>query len=614
MNLLIYTFSCWAYWAWCVLFFVFIQKSIFVILNRKRLPETLNFKEIMKVYSRGVISDAIVASYLSVIPFLLLLLHALIPSFRIPLSFFPYNTLLALVIGLLSLSDAILYGYWEAKIDSSVFDYLHEPKGIFASVSVGYVIMAVIGIIFVSAAFWCGLEVLAYFTAYMWEGHSVSLLDCIGVPILFVVFCGLLFMIIRGLKIRPNNPSVVYFSPKSFLNHWALNPGYSLIYSFGTRNEFAGKFRSMPDEECQKMISEMFPVKGTPSRSLLKTDRPNILTIVWESFGADYCGAVGGRKGISPCFDRLAEEGVLFTNCRASSFRTDRAFPAIFCGLPGQPTTSIVRHTRKLPNLPAFPRKLREMGYETTSFYGGDLTIMHQSDFFLASGHSQVYAQKDIPFKGETGKWGIHDGDMVDPLFNRLVEIDKKGNNWLATFQTLSSHEPFIVPYSRLENKEDNAMAYADESIGRLVEKLKNSPLWDNLLIMIVADHGLNIPSSGLDRNTYSHIPLLWTGGAVKGPCKVDTVMTQTDIPAVLLSQMGLDHSDYPYSRDILADTYTYPFSFHTYINGFFFSDETGYTDFDNVSEAPIGNSGDSERERKGKAIMQSVYEYIDRL
>ena len=84
---------------------------------------------------------------------------------------------------------------------------------------------------------------------------------------------------------------------------------------------------------------------------------------------------------------------------------------------------------------------------------------------------------------------------------------------------TLSSHEPFDVPYKRLPSPVSNAFAYLDESLGRFVARLKATPQWKDLLIICVADHGYSELGSD-DRNSTAvhHIPLLWIGGAVRSP------------------------------------------------------------------------------------------------
>lgn len=614
MDIFDYILFSVSYWCWCLVFFLVVQKIAFYLANVGKSGLRPRFGDVCRVYRHGFVSDAIVASYFTAIPLIAGLVHTLCPAFSLQWIMVPYNVMVALAIGLISISDAALYGFWHSKIDASVFSYLRHPKGAFASVSAGYLIVG-FSVAFVACAiFWIGAQWLSSVAADLSSEIPLQWWIYWVAPICFVLMGGSLFVIIRGLKIRPNNPSVVYYSPVAFFNHWALNPVYNMIYSFGTLNEYGGRFQSMDSDKAKRLVDDMFPTHGTPLTTILRTPRPNILVVVWESFGAEFCGVLGGRKDVSPCFDKLCEEGVLFTDCRASSFRTDRALPAIFCGLPGQPTASIIRHTRKLPALPAFPRRLRDIGYETVAVHGGDLTIMHKSDFYISSGHSRIVAQKDFPTALDSGKWGVHDLPVMEWVADEAMRLDAGGRPWLMSVQTLSSHEPFKVPYERLNDEIENSMAYTDEALGKLTGRLKATPVWDNLLMIVVADHGLNFNPESDDRAHYAHIPLLFVGGAVKKPMKINTPVSQTDIAATLLGQMGLPHDEFIFSRDVLADTYRNYSSFHTYVDGFLFSDSTGTTDYDNVRETAAPGTSDTEREMKGRAILQVLYAYIDKL
>ena len=88
--------------------------------------------------------------------------------------------------------------------------------------------------------------------------------------------------------------------------------------------------------------------------------------------------------------------------------------------------------------------------------------------------------------------------------------------------------------------------------------------------------------------------------------------MGQTDLAATLLGQMGIGHEDFVFSRDVLADTYTHPFSFHSYNNGFLLRDAAGFTDYDNVAGRAVEGTNE-EREKMGKAILQTLYDDLNR-
>lgn len=599
-----------AFFILSVAYFALVQKPFFGLYNKAVMREKLSLSSIGQTYAHGVVSDFIIASYLTAIPMLVTGFHTLFPFFNLHVVLSVINAIIALIVALITVSDTLLYRFWNYKLDASAFVYLRSLKGTFASVSGKYIAGALVLTIIAWAFFFFPAELLAdAYTSHFGNITLSSPWHYFCVVLLMLLAAGIFFLIIRGLKIRPNNPSVVYFSNIPFLNHWALNPAYNLIYSLGTKDEFKGKFRFFDDEECENINSHLFPDKGKPMKKLLTTDRPNILLIIWESLGAEFIGSLGGNGNVAVNFDRIAsEEGVLFTKCTAGSFRTDRGLVCLLSGYPGQPTTSVIRYTRKLPNLPALPRRLKEVGYTTTAIHGGDLTIMHKSDYYLASGHDKLISQKDFPSSAPTCKWGVHDGYIFDYIYDDIVRKNARGEKWFITFQTLSSHEPFTVPYNRISSdKIANAFAYTDSCFGDFIDRLKQTKAWDDTLIICVADHGYNATSNPPSRQDYAHIPVLLTGGAIAEHGKIDLIMSQTDLAATLLGQMGLDHSEFIFSRDILADTYTEPFSFHTFNNGFMFTDPTGSTIVDNVSGLATEGS-DPEREKKGRAILQKLY------
>lgn len=596
------------YWLLAFVFLTLIQKPFFYFVNRNSAPDESGVvRQIFDIERNGAISDAIIASYVSAVPVLIACVGiiGLLEPARIVMMI--YDVALAIALSLIVVADACLYGFWRSKIDASVFPYLRSLKGATASVTKIFIakwvlLWFVLSLVVFSLIHEVSMLAFRRFGTYSCWGE---LLLCIVAAILLLA---ILFVIIRGLKIRPNNPSVVYFSKHQFLNHCALNPVYSMIYSLSTKDEFKGKFRVMPEDKSRKIVNDIFPTSGKPLQMILNTRRPNILLVIWESLSADFLQTLGGRKSITPNLDRLALEGVIFKNCVSGSFRTDRALVCILSGYLGQPTTSVIRYTKKLPNLPALPRLLKTYGYDTTAVHGGELTIMHKSDYYLASGHDRLVSRIDFPSGVASCKWGVHDGVVFDRIFGDIMDATKAGKQWFTTFQTLSSHEPFTVPFNAFpDDKVANSFAYTDDCFGRFIDKLKKTEAWNNTLVICVADHGLNIGNKKCGRREYAHIPLLMLGGAVCGRKEIDVLMSQTDLAATLLGQMGIDHSQFIFSRDVLADTYISPSAFHAYNNGFLYVDTEGYTDYDNISRRAI-EGDDINRITRGQAILQELY------
>lgn len=601
-----------SHFAMSLLFFLLVQKPLFILYNKgvnKTKPEPGEKK---KIFSVGGRTDQIAASYLTGIPMLLLLVLSFIPGVDVRVTLYVVEGVLSLLVSLAVVSDTVLYRFWQFKLEASVLSYLRHPKAAFASVSFWFVFAGLLTVLVFAAVYFlfvfaASLVLTGYVPAdwsrWLWHIGYVLL-------VLFVVAC--LFGNIRGMNIRPNNPAMTCFSANLFMNHCALNPLYNFIYSFSVKNSYAHDFRFFDSKECAKDFEGLYPTEGIPQVELLNTKRPNILMIVWESLSARYIKSLGGREGVMPNFERLAEEGVFFTKCDCGSFRTERGLVCVLDGIPGQPTDTLAKHTRKLPNMPAVPRRLRDEGYDTMALHAGNCLIMHKSDLYLATGHNTLVQQKDLPDLGNLTRWGYHDGGTFDWLYDDIQKKTSEGRRWYTTFQTLSSHEPFRVPFHKLDDEKANSFAYVDDCFGKFIEKLKQSPAWKDLLVVVTGDHGFCF-CEPMVRNTFPHIPVLMLGGAVRKPVKIDKIIAQTDIAATLLGQLGMKHDEFKFSRDVLADTYTYPFSMHTFINGFMFRDDTGYTVYDNTLNKAV-EGADPKREHTGKVILQTLYEYLNKL
>lgn len=330
-----------------------------------------------------------------------------------------------------------------------------------------------------------------------------------------------------------------------------------------------------------------------------------------ESFTANAIGTLGGDEEATPNLNRISEEGVLFTNMYANSFRTDRGLVAILNGYLAQPTTSIMKYPAKSQTLPSISRTLTNEGYVADMLYGGDINFTNMQSYFFSAGYSKITADRDFPLSSRLSKWGANDDITFAYLYDELTKREK-GGRWLSTFLTLSSHEPFEVPYRRLEHPFLNSVAFTDSCIGHFIDKLKQTPVWDDLLIIMVADHGFRYPESLTEYEPLRyHIPMIWTGGAVKQPVKVTTIGNQTDLAATLLNQMGLPHQEFMFSKDLLDPRYP-AHAFYTYNNGFGFIDSTGVSAYDNESNKPLlEQPADSNQQRinKGKALLQTLYD-----
>lgn len=591
-----------------LLLILFVSQKPFFMLYNEMTEKDAGFVDMFQVMGHGMSLDATTAGYLTAFPFLLVLISIWLKKFPLRKLLLPYYIIASLLVAVVFVVDMGLYPFWGFKLDASIFLYLDSPKEAMASVSLGFILLRVVAILLLTGLYaWLMVKV----TPKSLEAMGRKGWNTLGM----LLMGGVLFVIIRGgVTESTSNVGQVYFSSNQFLNHSAVNPCFSLLSSMGKSKDFASEFNFFEEEKRAEWFEGLYPTTdGDSITSVLDTNRPNILLILMEGFGGAFIEPLGGLPDVAPNLNRLSEEGVFFTRCYANSFRTDRGTVSALSGYLGLPTVSIMKVPTKSRTLPAISEELVKAGYHTDFLYGGDINFTNMKSYLLSKGYQKLTADTDFSLSERTSNvWGVNDDITSEWLLEELKKRPETDGSWFTTYLTLSSHEPFEVPYDRLEEKIPNAFAYTDECLGKLIEGLKQTPLWENLLIVCIPDHGFCYPQGTTDRGgEFSHIPMLWLGGAIKEPMKVDKIMNQADMAATLLGQLGLDHSMFPFSRNVLGDAYQYPFAFYSSGSVFAFRDSTGVSAYDikanQVSyEEP---SASEERMNRGKVILQSAYD-----
>ena len=595
-----------SYFFTLLLLFV-IQKPLFMLYN-DAVGKEVSVNDFWQVMWHGLSLDATTAGYLTALPLLVILVSIWIRKISLKKLLLPYYILAAILVSVVFVVDMGLYPFWGFKLDASIFLYLDSPKEAMASVSAGFIAVRILAMIaWVAGMVWLLMKI----TPHTLEKVEKRVLGTLG----GLLLGGVLFVIIRGgVTESTSNVGQVYFSSNQFLNHSAVNPCFSLLSSMGKSKDFSSEFNFFEEEKRAELFEGLYP-EGNVDKNIevLNTKRPNVLLILMEGFGGAFVEPLGGLPGVSPNLNRLSEEGVFFTQCYANSFRTDRGTVSALSGYLGLPTVSIMKVPAKSRTLPAISEELVKAGYQTDFLYGGDINFTNMKSYLLSKGYQKLTADSDFSLAEQNSNvWGVNDDITSEWLLSQLKERTETDIPWFTTYLTLSSHEPFEVPYDRLEEKIPNAFAYTDECLGKLIEGLKQSQVWENLLIVCLPDHGFCYPQGTTDRGgEFSHIPMLWLGGAVKQPMKIDKIMNQTDMAATLLGQLGLDYSMFPFSRNVLSESYVYPFAFYSSGSVFAFRDSTGVSAYDIKAdcisyEEPSANE---ERLNRGKAILQSAYD-----
>lgn len=593
------------------------QKAVFMWID-KPAGAHYSVADSISVMAHGLLLDIPVTGYLIALPLLAAIASVWIARrIRLRAVATAYYVVVALCASVMFVADLSLYPFWKFKLDATIFYYTDSPKDALASVSAGYVALRL-------------AVIAAYGALLLWVLRAVTprqlepmagLKGKAAATLLMIGAAAPLAVSIRGgLGESTANIGKVYFSEDEYLNHAAINPCFSMLASIGKAEDYAAEFDYFGENERARLFDGLYAPTETDTVRLLNTERPNVVVILMESFGGQFVEAVSGRKDIAPNYNRLAREGVIFTNCYSNSFRTDRGTVSALSGYPSFPTQSVMKLPMKSRTLPCLAASLNARGYRSSFIYGGDINFTNMQSYLRTGGYGSITS--DVDFSADERKdnpWGAND-DVTFARLEQMIASQGRGP-WHICFLTLSSHEPFEVPYKRLDEKIPNAFAYTDHCLGQFVERLRKSPAWRNLLIVCLPDHGFQYPSD-ITHEQHHHNSMLWIGGAVRQHRVVSTLMNQSDMPATLLGQLRIPHKEYTFSRDVFSTDYKYPFAFFTFKEGFGFADSTGHTVYgiisDKINEDSVRNGKPSEAEtavrvNRGKAILQSIYDDLGR-
>lgn len=527
----------------------------------------------LAVVRHGFSMDLCVAGYLTVIPGLLLIGELVSRARWIRMALDVYMAVATGLVAVIYCLDLGLYGSWGFRLDMTpVFYFTTSPTAAMASVEWWHWFAGAIGM----GAICCGMWTLYRYTAGEVTVTPASGKGRVWQPVVMLLVTGLLFIPIRGsVTVSTMNLSRAYFSTNQRLNHAAVNPVFSLLYSATHQGHFDDEYDFMPDDEAARIVEGLLYAKGgndsvsgedgaiepdSVSGKLLAVERPDVVMVILESFSAHLLPSLGGEN-VAPGLDSLAREGVLFTNFYASSFRTDRGLAAILSSFSAPPSTSLLKYVDKFEKLPSFPSLLRQEGYDAAYYYGGDANFTNMQAYLVSSGFNTIVSDKDFPVADRTSKWGAHDEKVFARAFEGIKEAAtgrRRGVPRLSVVQTSSSHEPFAVPYDNPRfagEPRKNAFAYTDSCLTVFVDSLRTLPNWHKTLLVILPDHYGCWPENIASAPERHHIPLVLAGGAVAaGGQRVDKLASQTDLGATLLSMMGIPYRELRYSRDIFDE------------------------------------------------------------
>ena len=598
------------YFLFWIVFFAFARLFFLLFYFDKSIE--IGLKNVFLSFVYGIQLDLSFTAYLCLFPFLLISFSFFIEKNIIKKILNFYSFTVIIFCSLMMVIDVGLYKAWGVRIDSTFLNYINTPELMLASVSKTQLILGTLAWFLISFIFIKFYKKLfKKFNDKVDKGHFIEI-------VVFLFFTASLIIPVRGgFQTIPVNQSNVYFSNKMFANHAAINYTWNFFYTIKRKTDNTNPYKIYSQEEANQIVSKTRnTLLKNQQDSILNTQKPNVILIIWESLSAKIVGSLNGEPTVTPNLNRLSKEGILFTNFYSNGDRTDKGIPAILSGYYPQPAIRIMRMPNKTRSLPMLPKEMEKLGYKTSFYYGGDLNFGNMNTYLRSAGIQKIIDGSEFDKKDWNSKWGAYDDVFLKRFASDLTKDNKQPFFKIAL--TLSSHEPYEIKgeYKFGKNGESNkyrsAHFYTDKVIGDFIDFAKKQEWYKNTLIVFMSDHGHSSPTPD---NPYFgtkkfHIPMLWLGGALsKKGIKIDNISSQVDFSYTLLNLLKADTSKFNFGKHIFNNSEE-QYAYYSFNKGFGMYSRKGTFIYDYVSKKPIQKIGiTKELDSIGKAITQLSYQ-----
>ncbi|PAA14552.1 LTA synthase family protein [Pseudomonas fragi] len=558
-----------------------------LVYNREMILDT-PASTFLEAFGNGLRFDARIVVYFS-IPLLLAVLSVKAMAMRGVLRFWlTAASSLALFLGLMEMD---FYREFHQRLNGLVFQYVKEdPKTVMSMLWYGfpvvrYLLSWAVGTVILYFAFRGADRVTRSSATRAAAGTSRAVAPWYGRAAVFVVLLLVCVVLARG-TLRQGPPlrwGDAYTTDSNFANQLGLNGSLSLIAAaksrFGDDRTNIWKatleqpvatqtVRDMLLTENDKLVDpDTAPVRRDTTPPAEKTlPIKNVVVILMESFAGHSVGALGRPGNITPYFDELSKQGLLFERFFSNGTHTHQGMFATMACFPNLPGFEYLMQTPEGSHkLSGLPELLSARKFDDVYVYNGDFAWDNQSGFFSNQGMTTFVGRNDFVdpvFSDPT--WGVSDQDM----FNRGLEELKKREGkepFYALLQTLSNHTPYALPTPLpVEpvtdrgslNEHLTAMRYSDWALGQFFEKARKEPYFKETLFVIVGDHGFGNEQqiSEMDLGRFN-VPLLLIGPGIqeKFGTRTDIVGTQVDIVPTIMGRLGGEFRQQCWGRDLLT-------------------------------------------------------------
>lgn len=296
-------------------------------------------------------------------------------------------------------------------------------------------------------------------------------------------------------------------------------------------------------------------------------ERPNILFCIMDD-ASPHMSAYGVDWVSTPHFDRLASEGLLFTNAYTPNAKCAPSRANVLTGRNSWQLEEAGNHVAVFPaKFKTFPEVLRANGYETARTGKG----YAPGDPGTIDGKRRELIGSPVK-KHNTEPWttGMSSADYSSE-FDYFLDNLEDGKPWFFWYGAHEPHRKYEYGSGQANGKKledidrvpgfwpdtdtvrndmlDYALEieYADMHLGRMIASLEKRGLLENTIIVMTSDHGMPFPRAKAQEYEISNkVPLAikWPKGIKKPGRVIKDMVSFIDFTPTFLELAGISFED----------------------------------------------------------------------
>lgn len=428
------------------------------------------------------------------------------------------------------LLDFFYYMFFQTHISKLVFGILNEPMAVLTSVWTDYPIAWVVMLYLVIMLLLAYVTKKIFFKEY--GGGSKSMTYRISVVAALIFFY---FLALRGsigkFPISKNIDS--YVSANIFLNDLTLNGVFSFKEAFAERIDresplnipsifSQSSFFAYHDPQDIYKAGHLnnndyanlnkIQFERTPDSTFLKENPPNVVFFLMESMSNYYLDLHSSEMNLLGSLEKQLKDCLVFRNFLPLGNNTAQSLIGLTTNIPD---ITFIEAQQALPDK-SFSSSVAlpflKAGYHT-SFITGEYLEWIGIGNFMPMQHFQTVEGREVILseikEAEANTAGVYDEFIFAHALNKLK--DSNGQPQFIFILSSSNHTPFDLPASykpfpveiqpelagkiktskNIAIRNFTAYQYANDSLGRFMEKLRSSPLGENTIVVATGDHNI---------------------------------------------------------------------------------------------------------------------------